>query len=70
MNVDYQIMTLRKIYKHWNGALELIASLQKENEELKEKEKNLLLQLKDSEKELLEISQKLQKIQCKNIELK
>lgn len=28
-------MTLRKIYKHWNGALELIASLKKENKELK-----------------------------------
>ena len=35
MNVDYQIMTLRKIYKHWNGALELKKKKKKENKELK-----------------------------------
>ena len=44
-------------------AIEFIATMflkqSKEIEELKEKEKNLLIQLKDSEKELLEVCEKL-----------
>lgn len=78
LNKKYEIVPLYKdfsinspmniVQKHYNDTdikiiLNLISKLQKENEELKEKEKNLLLQLKDSEKELLEISQKLQKLQ-------
>ena len=56
-------MTLRKIYKHWNGALELIASLQKENEEL-HKEINQRIKLKlENEKNADDLYNKIKILQ-------